>query len=224
MTSASFEQHPHAQRLDALAAGDDDPEASAHVAECEACSKYVGALGAAAAEFAAHPPPRKVVPLRRHPLRAAVALIPALAVAAVFLFVIQGKPLLPTEGPPEPSSIAETRFKGLGQLAVVRERDGRQERFTGTVPTRPADRLRVEIGVGSQTTLTVALLEEDGSFLVLLRPRALEPGTYHSEKAALLDERPTLGWIIAGTPEAVEQARQSRSFEQVLAIRVESEP
>jgi hypothetical protein len=118
----------------------------------------------------------------------------------------------------------DTRFKGLGQLAVVRERDGEQERFTGNVLTRPLDRLRVEVGVASPAMLTALLLEEDGSFVVLLHPRRLETGTHLSEQAARLDERPTSGWILAGTPEEVERARQTRDFRNVSMLRVEPEP
>jgi hypothetical protein len=225
MSGSGLDRHPDAQRLDALAAGDDDAEASAHVAGCAACAEYVAGLRQAAAEFAqVAPPGPKVVPLGRYPLRAAVALIPMLAAAAAFLLLVRGTPPLPSESDEAQPNMAETRFKGIGQLAVVREREGRQERFTGSVQTRPYDRLRVEIGVGSTATLMVGLLEDDGNFALLLRPRELDPGTHHSEKAALLDARPTTGWILAGAPEAIERARKSRDFRELSLIRVEPEP
>lgn len=50
----SFE-HPSALRLEALAAGDDEPAASAHVATCAACRDHVAALRRAVADFAASP-------------------------------------------------------------------------------------------------------------------------------------------------------------------------
>jgi hypothetical protein len=199
--------HPSAYQLEGHAAGDHDAEVEKHLSECAACKEYVSKLRAAAA------PPRR----DRRPL----LFLPALAAAAgIALFFFLRKPV---ETPVAPIA-SETRFKGAVQLAVIRERDGRQERLTSDLRIKAGDRLRVEIGVDGSRPVAAGILGKDGSWLVLLAPAMLEAGTHFSERSAKVDERPTEGWILAGDPEAVERARMSRAWEGVTVLPIAVDP
>jgi hypothetical protein len=52
---------------------------------------------------------------------------------------------------------------------------------------------------------------------------ALTPGTHFSENAARFDETPASATLLVGTPAAVDRARQTRDFAEVVAWRVTSE-
>jgi hypothetical protein len=218
-------EHPDATRLDALAAGDEDTEASQHVATCTACAEYVAELSGAARTFAntAQAPQAFVQSLRqsrRGPQwRFALVVIPVLAAAAMLVVFMRAERF-----EADTAHSVATRFKGALQLAVVRERSGRQERFNGKVTVKPRDALVVELAVAEAQELSAAFLGSDGSFVLLLSPRRLSGGTHHSERAARFDDRPTSGTVIAGSPEAVERARRTRSFADVAVLSVDVAP
>jgi hypothetical protein len=235
--------HPPADRLDALAAGEEDAALAEHLAECASCKSYVETLRAAAFGFAGEPPsppefarkvadradtiggakPSKGKTVRRMFFAAA----PVLAAAAVAILVLRARPPdpVPGEDVPEPAaSAAGMRFKGTLPIAVVRQRGAAQERFAGKVSVRPGDALRLELSLDRERSISAGLLGEDGSFVELIAPKKLPPGTHFSDLAARFDDHPTRGWLIAGDPDSVEQARKSRGFERLTAIYVEVEP
>jgi hypothetical protein len=169
----------------------------------------------------------------------ATSVIAPLAAAAAILLLTRGSPLPgpdPRPAPTEPTAVAtaapeatapraepDTQFKGGMQLAVVRERDGRQERFSGAVRVRPGDRLRVEVALDHEQAILGAVLADDGSFLELMPLGTRGPGTHFSERSAKIDGAVTRGTILVGAPEAVARARATRQLESVGTVRVEWE-
>jgi len=119
--------------------------------------------------------------------------------------------------------VAETRFKGGLVVAVVRERGGRQERLAGPFQVRAGDRVRVEVSSDRDGPIAAGLLTDDGEWVTLLAPVALEAGTHYSELAARFDESSTRATLLVGDPDDVGRARASRDFSRVVAWRVTSE-
>lgn len=125
---------------------------------------------------------------------------------------------LPTEDP-------ETTFKGGVQVAVVRDREGHQDRFTSKVVVRPGDRLRIEVALDRSEAILAGVLAEDGTFLSLMTEGTRGQGTHFSEQAARFDDEPTRGWILVGPPDAIERAKAARApVRGVTAMRLEWEP
>jgi hypothetical protein len=162
--------------------------------------------------------PRKGTLARVLPFAATVL---PLAAAAVAVFALQ-RPV-PHEDPQlEPTATSPAvRFKGGATLAVVRDREGTQDRFTGKVAVGPNDALRIELGVDAEGTYEAGLLGEDGSWMVLLAPTMLRPGAHFSERAARFDAHPEAGVLVAGPVAEVEAARKSRDFSRVIVLPVE---
>jgi predicted anti-sigma-YlaC factor YlaD len=206
--------HPASHRLDHLALGDRDPQAERHVAGCEECRGYIERAAAAAAQFAAAAGPssaafaqatrQRLTRRRRATVLGGLGAVAAAALVLVFI--------LPHAEPP-------VRFKGGPQLAVVRDRAGVQARAAAAVSVRAGDRLRVEVSLDQPGEVGVAFLGEDGSWVVLLAPRRLPPGTHWSEQALRFDDHPTAGVILAGAPDAL--AKRRRSDLSTLEVRVE---
>jgi hypothetical protein len=246
--------HPRAVDLETLAAGDLLPEAAVHVASCGACARYVGGLREAAARFARQADPAKFAELierrartelaerrSKAPLRIVFAGLPVLAAAAVLVLLLSGRAHDTTAHVDAASSSASVdregaasssvsvdpegvRFKGRLPIAAIRQRGTKQARFVGKVPVRPLDGLRLELALDSEQVISAGLLQEDGSWVELISPRTLEPGTHFSEQAARFDQHPARGFLVAGEPAAVERARRTRIFEQVSVLEVEVEP
>jgi len=246
-------EHPPSFRLDAHAAGDEEAAVGAHLADCGPCRAYVDAMKVGAAAFAADeetsaaaflaqlrgrkPKAAESVPLvaaAEHTKARArmgtnlrlgkVAWIaaPMLAAAAAVFFVVR-----PVPSPVEPlpmESTARTRFKGDLQLTIVRDRDGYQQKLSFEVRVKPLDRIRVEIGVSDERAIVVGMFGKDGTWVPLLLPAVLEAGTHISERAAQFDDSPTEGWILAGHPDAVERAKTTRIFDEIMVIPVVREP
>lgn len=238
-------EHPPSYRVDALAAGDADPNVLEHVATCAHCKRHFDAALAATAAFRAEEGADRRAFVRRLRGRAAesepaspvpatmqsearswrrrsrwIAAAAVAAAATLLLFRSREKPpiALPVAGDPV------TRFKGKIQLAAVRDRNGDQARTTSEVRVRPGDRLRAEIGIDDTRPLEVGFLGNDDSWVLLVAPRVVEPGTHFSERAARFDESPTEGLIIVGHPDAVERARRTRVFDEVGVLPVVVEP
>jgi hypothetical protein len=231
-------KHPAAHRLDALAAGDADADATAHLATCAACEQYVRASREQAAAFraksdsrafVARASARTSVPARSPVVRIAWVAAPVLAAAAVLLLMrpraTDGTPVRgPTTGVTTTTAApGESRFKGGLVVAVIRERGGAQERLTGPVRVRANDRLRVEVSTDHDGPLAAGLLLDQGDWAPLLAPAAVEAGTHFSELDARFDDSPTQATLLVGEPAAVDRARVTRDFGDVVAVRVTSE-
>jgi hypothetical protein len=231
--------HPPSHRLEALAAGDSETEAEAHVAECAECRDYVSALreelgtwkesaererGLAHLNEAA--PERAPAGATVHVLRlATVAAAPLLIAAAILLFIRRAPPSPPSisvssacSNCPLPPSDFGTRFKGAPEVAVIVEHAGRQHRYTRRVVVSAGDRLRVEVSVPSSTPLAAGILTADHQYVPLFLPEELDAGTHFSEKAARFDAEPTRGWVIVGSPDAVRAAEESGIPSGVVAL------
>jgi hypothetical protein len=225
-------EHPASYLLEEVAAGVGDEQTSQHVEQCEACRAYVTKLEAGAADFAQQLPSaeqfadgvveRSKSSGKRAWIAAGAAL--SLVAAAAVLFLV----LRPPEATVGPVAMATTttdmadatgvRFKGAPQIAVIRERDGQQQRLSVEAGIRAKDRLRVEISVDAPTMVEVGVLSEDGAWVALLPAKQLTPGTHFSPQAVRFDEAPSNGWVIAGSPEAVDRARKTKRFEGVTVI------
>jgi hypothetical protein len=223
--------HPASYKLDGHAAGDRDAEVARHLAKCEPCRRYVERAAALAeADDSPFPLPDGVeraaiaAPTRARGglARIGLGLAPIAAAAAIALLLHRPSPNSPGETASTASPVAQ--FKGGVQLAVVRERGGRQERLATDVTVRAFDRLRVEVAVDRERPMTVGLLASDGAWLTLLAPTLLEPGTHLSERAAAVDEHPTEGLVLAGDPEAVEKARSTKELSDVAVLPIHAEP
>jgi len=99
-----------------------------------------------------------------------------------------------------------TAFKGGTQLAVIRERNGEQKRFTGEVSVRKGDRLRIEVALDHSANILGGVLAEDGTFLDLLHEGERGTGTFYSEEAARFDDSPTRGYVVVGPRDSVQHA------------------
>jgi len=223
-------EHPPAHRLDAIAAGDADEASEAHVKTCAACAAYVDGLRAEAeawrakAEpkaFAAQVKARATRDSAKKRARVAWAIAPVLAAAAALVLWIGRAPSVDPIGhaPPEVAS----RFKGGPVVAVVRDRDGRQERLEGDFAVRAGDRVRVEVALDHDAPIVAGLLAGDGTWTALLAPTELEAGTHFSELAARFDDAPVDAWLLVGAPDDVARARATKDTSGVVAWRVRSE-
>jgi hypothetical protein len=231
--------HPSAVALESFAAGDATEAVARHVDACADCKQYVAALEDEARRFGDAPAPAFLAELevyqgardeakvsslaiRRASRRLSpwvFAAVPLFAAAAAAVFVVRpdGAPL---ELPNEPTATG-VRLKGPPAIAVVRERAGAQERFSGSVSVAPHDGLRLEVTVDREGTYEAGLLGEDGTWIVLLAPTVLSPGAHLSEKAARFDDRPGPGWLLAGSPSDVARARATRDFSGLAMVPVE---
>ena len=122
-----------------------------------------------------------------------------------------------------PHAEPDTTFKGGMQIAVVRERGRDQTRFSSTVRVKAGDRLRVEVALDHEQAILGAVLGDDGSYLELMPEGVRGAGTYFSERSARIDDRPTRGTIVIGSPEAVARARATKQLDGVATLRVEWE-
>lgn len=240
--------HPPSYRLDAMLFGAPDAETSHHVAECAECTEYLAKLEremranttgdeaerardadafmqklAARATTESPEGDVKVVRLQPRPrVRRALpyaSVVVALA-AAIFLYV-RGTPRVAPNASEESESPTAVRFKGGMQLAVVRDRNGVQERFTDVTLIQPGDRLRAEIATDHEGPLEIGILQTDGAYLPLLTPTALPLGTHFSDRAAKVDEHASPGWVIAGHPDEVKRARESKDLSRVRVIPIQ---
>jgi hypothetical protein len=227
--------HPPAFKLDALAAGDVDPAAQAHVTGCEACAAYVKTLRGEAAAFRATSDAaafaNAVVARAKKPagsarvLRLAWVAAPALAAAAVIALGVRGgEPPASRGRAGAESTVAGTHFKGGISVVAIRERGGVQQRLSGPFEVMADDRVRVEVALDRDLPIAAGLLSDDGTWTPLLAPAALSAGTHFSELAARFDGAPTDALLLVGSPDDVARARATRSFEGVVAWRVRSEP
>jgi hypothetical protein len=235
-------EHPSPLRLDAIAAGEDDARASTHLASCEECAGYVHALRRGAQGFRDRREGRdgkeaggyvtRVLERMQRATRSRrraqiIGLATPLLAAAALLLLVRGRPrqeiVVPGAGPSAPVESGEMRFKGELSVAVIRERDGRQERIVGPFGVRAADGIRIEMSVDREGPVTAGLLTDGGDWIVLLAPTALTPGTHYSEHAARFDETPTRATLLVGTPSAIDRARHTRDFTGLIAWRVTSD-
>lgn len=245
--------HPNARRLDGLAAGSDDPDAGAHLSRCAACAHYVEALrrtlplwsereaetfvalaerslaapaGPTSAPFDPTSPAPRSGRGRFAPRARALAFVaaPLLAAAASLLVALRpGPPAAQTLEAAGASDAGPLRFKGELALAIVRERDGAQERLVHDVIVRAGDRVRLEVSSPQAGPLLAGVLADDGAWLPLIDDATAGVGTHFSERSARFDAEPTEGFVLAGRPDDVERAKSTRCFEGVASLRLRYE-
>jgi|HubBroStandDraft_4_1064222.scaffolds.fasta_scaffold302441_2 hypothetical protein len=230
--------HPSAPRLEAVAAGDEPGSIAVHIQACQTCAAYVTRLRSEAEVFRARVDPVAFAELIGHRAttteghrRAKVTWLfgPVLAAAAVLVLWLRAPPTL-APVPVSTSASSSTRstdierFKGGLSVAVIRERDGRQERLMGPFEVQASDRIRLEISSDREKPVTAGLLSDDGTWTLLQAPLALGVGTHYSDLAAAFDDTPVDVLLLVGSPADVERARRVRSFEDLVAWRVKSTP
>lgn len=252
--------HPAHHRLEALAAGDADPGALTHLEDCAACTEVVRELRAEVEAFRREADPAAFVDavLARAEPTAALPEVPAAATlaapprnvaflrfvtvaaplfavaAAIVLYLRAPSTITTAPGPGTEPSTSDVRFKGGLQLAVVREREGAQARFSGEVPVRAGDRIRAEIAIDGQVPLTAVLLKDGASSdasgasgasgnWVLLTPTLLDAGVHFSPESIRFDQERFDGWLVVGEPDKVAAARKSRRWDEVRVMRIRFE-
>ena len=220
--------HPNSLDLEAFACGDEIAAVSTHVDACDVCRSFVDRLRELPVPKIELPSAASVTPLFARKNLAAVAL--PLAAAAILFLVFREKKagdapfVVPAPTPSVATEEPATAFKGVRQVAVIRERDGEQKRFTGRVPVKEGDRLRVEVAIDREQTIVAGVLGEDGSYLEVM-PAVVRPaGTHYSEKSARVSAPPSNGTILVGTEEQVARAKQHLPNADVDQLRVEWEP
>lgn len=234
--------HPPAFELETLAVDPAAVSAStrAHAEGCEACRSYVAALTNGARDFAARAGSAdafvekialragadderrpSVVPLPRV-LRARVLWAAApLAAAAIALVLLRPAVRRSPQDDREPGAEStDTTFKGALAIAVIRERQGAQERVTGDVEVRPFDRIRLEVALDTPRPIAAGVLSDDGAWANLVVPTLLDGGTHFSELSVRFDESPTDGVLIVGDPDAVARARATHDLRGVRVLRL----
>jgi hypothetical protein len=238
-------RHPAAHALEAVAAGDADAAVESHLAVCAVCREHVRALREEVARFRSEQGGEEFVKrvrsveairakARRSGTLARIGYVagPLLAAALVVL-VVRGRPgdgggaAGKAHGEPSaatpPVGTGESRFKGGLVVAAIRERGEQQERLVGAFEVRAGDRVRVEVSTDHEGPVAAGLLTDEGQWVTLFAPVALEAGTHYSELDARFDASPTHATLLAGDPAAVERARTTRDFTGVVAWRVTSE-
>ena len=120
----------------------------------------------------------------------------------------------------EQAGYGPMRFKGRPQVAIVVEHQGSQSRQTGPLELVPGDRIRLEIGLDHDERIAAGVLAADGEWGELQPPSTLEAGTHYTEQSIAFERDVPRGWILVGTSDAVETARRTRDFRDVIAIRV----
>jgi hypothetical protein len=229
MRDGADSNHPAGWALDAVAAGDAASDVETHLAGCDACARYVATVRGEAEGFRARADASSFAATvharakgTRPPRRANVLWVAAPALAAAVALVAW-----PTRSPVSPGvdpTVASEHFKGGLTIAVVREREGRQDRLTEPFEIEPGDRIRLEVSVDHERPVAGGLLSSDGTWAVLLAPVPVGAGTHYSELAARFDEEPTDAFLLVGAPEDVDRARATRNFDAVIAWHVRSAP
>lgn len=230
--------HPNSLDLEAFACGDEIATVSTHVDACDACRTFVDKLRDLPVPKIDLPAVQATVTsiFQRKNL-AAIAL--PLAAAAILVIVFRDRPPVGDTTSSVPGSPAatptgdrvlmataepSTSFKGVRQVAVIRERDGEQKRFTGRVPVKEGDRIRLEVAIDREQTIVAGVLSEDGSYLELMPAVARSTGTHYSEKSARVSAPPSNGTILIGTEEQVARAKKHLPTTDLDEVRVEWEP
>jgi len=223
--------HPNSLDLEAFACGDAIAGVDSHVDVCDACRTFVDGLRGLPVPKIDLPKPAPVVRLALNPRTISTIALPLAAAAALVLFLRSPKreeiaPSVSTATPASTETAGEptTSFKGVRQVAVIRERDGEQKRFTGRVPVKEGDRLRVEVAIDRDQTILAGVLSEDGSYLELMPPAQRAAGTHYSDKSARVSAPPSNGTILVGTEEQVSRAKQHLPTTDLDQVRVEWEP
>ena len=235
--------HPNAIALEAFACGEPSAAVEAHLSSCASCNDFVERARQLTAPKAAS----NVVPIfskaRKREQRAAwgggsVVLLAVAAAVALYVKTTPGTGAIAQNAVPTStastvttgSALAvlepDTTFKGGPLVAVIRERDGKQERFTETVKIRPKDRLRIEVALDRSQAILGAVIGEDGSYLEVLSSSVRGAGTHFSEKSIRIDESPLSGTIVVGAPDTISRARATRTFagtSDMKSLRVEWE-
>lgn len=234
--------HPSAFELEAYRGGVASEEIASHLGGCEECSRYLQALKAereafaedetwdafsrrpaisaafaqaAAEERPARPAGKRVwwVPL--------AALVVGGGLAALMFVAL---PTAPVDNRSEAERAAGdvVRLKGEGRVGVVLAREGQQTRHQGSVSVRPGDALRIEVTlVEAARDLVVGVLEEDGTWTPLRQGLQLAAGSHIIGDDALhVDADRTEGWVLAGSADAVDAARRTRTFDAVMSCRI----
>jgi hypothetical protein len=231
-------KHPGIESLEAFAAGIRDTAVEAHLAACESCRAKHAELTQGLAEFRANtnvesfldaveraaerpagsaPSTSNVTALRKRQWAGTITVLVAVAAALILWIRVGSEPV--ASGPTPTVALA---FKGAPlQLAVVRERDGKQERFAGSsLEVRPGDRIRAEITSESPQPIAVAVSNAQGERWDLLMPTILDGGTVFSPEAIRFDHEVFDGVLIAGSPENVADAIRNKRYDQVQVVRL----
>jgi hypothetical protein len=240
MTS-HHEEHPNAMRLDALAVGERDDEAKAHVAACAACASYVEAIaqgaatfardeGAAADKFVQAVRTRAIAPVRvrRRTGSWMAGATTVLALAACLLLLVRGANhppdgvTVPTATPSAAEPVkGPIRLKGGMTVNAIVERGGVQLRKTGPLDLAPGDRLRIEIALDENADIAAGVLADDGEWAELQAPAFLTAGMHYSERSVFFRSDVPTGWLLVGAPDAIATARRTRDFAGLVAVRVQ---
>lgn len=224
MSEERHQEHPSGLELERLAVGEGDvaKAVSGHVETCAACRDYVARLRAGAERFAGdravgpfldgvlqRAEPSNVVPIGLLRSRLLLGAAPLVAAAAVLLMLrARAVPVTPQgDRAPTTDTPGETTFKGGMALAVVREREGVQERLVGDVDVRPFDRIRLELALEGTRPIAAGVLADDGTWGNLIAPAFLDGGTHFSELSVRFDATPRDGWIVVGDPADVARVR-----------------
>jgi len=234
-------EHPSPFRLEALMVGEADPEARDHVDGCDECRAYMDGLGREQSAMLEHEPAAAF--LARPEIAAAMEaaskpeqvsawtwlrwLLPIASVGAAAVIFLMGAP-----APGGPVGPDEILLKGAAvSVEVIRQRtlgDGttRQSKHVKAVPVRVGDALRIRLTLARRTHLSVAIIaDREGDWIHLTERQWFDAGEHFVPGDALgIEEGPTTGRLVVGSPDAVEAAKRGDRTAQVEWVYLRAEP
>lgn len=111
-------------------------------------------------------------------------------------------------------------LKGGASLGLQITRDGQQFLIYGQAKLRQGDVVRVQLELAGPTVITVGLLQESGEWTAILVDTELDRGVHTLSNPIGVGPNGTVGWVVAGGPEVVQQATSTRRFGTVMTVRL----
>jgi hypothetical protein len=231
-------EHPSLFRLKVWLAGDDpDSQLSEHLKHCAKCKEQLDHLSQKQQLFLAQedpaqfvnriwppspePSPRRLRPQEkmRMPWWGWWGIASAATAALALLFV----PRLISPPLPGPQAGDEIRIKGpaLQLKAIVQPRGGQQYSKASRIKVSPNMELGLELDLKSPMRVMAGFLDENNKWISLIDEQRLLPGTHFGKGMLTIKEKPSSGWLIAGSPAKIRhiiRESKNRSPQQVRGI------
>jgi hypothetical protein len=158
---------------------------------------------------------------RTRSLTVGVLAVTVTVVAAAFW--VASRPPGGRGGIDSPGATAMNRATGDMALAAIVARDGREQRRSGEISVYPGENLRVEVTLQEDREAIVGFVGENGVWTELLPKTRLTKGNHVCPEPLRFGDDPSSGVLVAGSPEAIEHARETDDFRGLTALRVRLE-
>ncbi|MEE2788049.1 MAG: hypothetical protein VX589_11970 [Myxococcota bacterium] len=225
-------EHPSNFALEAYFVGEADPVIADHIQHCEHCQRRLAELGLIrSADLDAEPP---AAFFERPAMQAAFSeqggartrsgfgrwfvWLVGTGIAVAAAAIIWATPQVQPTG----QVADQVLMKGAAMtVSVVRDRRGTQSSHETRVPVRPGDRLRIQVRLTHPMRLSAGILTSDQQWLALTSDTPYLAGTHFlHEDALVIDQNPTRGELIVGSPEAVAEGRRTGRYLNVERVLI----